>query len=331
MRNILLGAYAASPEFNQESYFLAINRLVSDGLASGWEIPYHFYPFEGFHPAGPSGLMPFLNKNASIIVTCLPAQMQAMAKDQHFGLASDDLNGRERALRLVQRAVAQIRQLQDMRPDLRIIAIELHSGPRPAALVRSSLNSFILSLNELCATSPWPSGLGLWIEHCDAYRVNQVAAKGFLSLKDEIEAMDRVRRVAQNYGIDVGGMINWGRSAIEGCNASLPIEHIRCLAQAGFCRGLIFSGATSDHPLYGQWNDTHAPIAEAEADKRLLLTRERIVESVREVRRLAGDDVSFGLKVQALPTSLDVSSRVEFVQRNLRVLNEALNAAFIDA
>jgi hypothetical protein len=86
-----------------------------------------------------------------------------------------------------------------------VVAVELHSAPtRGPAGVSSSVASFRVSLGEL---SGWDwHGAALVVEHCDAWNADHAPAKGFLSLQDELAAIE---------GMPVGISINWARSVRE--------------------------------------------------------------------------------------------------------------------
>ncbi len=49
----------------------------------------------------------------------------------------------------------------------------------------------------------------------------------------------------------IGMSVNWGRSAIEGRDPSLPVRHVRQLRARGLLDGVVFSGAAATHGAYG--------------------------------------------------------------------------------
>ena len=106
-------------------------------------------------------------------------------------------------------------------------------------------------------------GARLVIEHCDALVPGQLPAKGFLSLPDEIAAIEATNA---RHGSDVGIVINWGRSVIETRSAEGALQHIRLARQHGVLAGLMFSGASGADTPYGPWQDSHMPPAPAAVD-----------------------------------------------------------------
>jgi hypothetical protein len=321
-----LGSYAAlaanHSHLQEQEFFEGLARLP---FISGLEIPYHALPTEGFHRFGFEWFAAALPKNTRLIVTLLPGQMQSLqggeAKpaDPQFGLASSDGSGRERALDFAGRAIRATEKLLSFRPDLIWQALEVHSGPRRLSSATTegpqpSAQALERSLSFLRAELP--RNVLLTLEHCDAYREGQPPEKGFLTIEEELHALDAV--AAQASG-DVGVVINWGRSAIEARRSEEPLRHLLQAKASGLLRGVMFSGATEAHPLYGAWKDTHAPIAEAEGDQSLLLTEARIHDALKVV----GPDVFVGLKIQPLPLTLGTSERLQFLERNLRSLAKA--------
>jgi hypothetical protein len=129
------------------------------------------------------------------------------------------------------------------------------------------------------------------IEHCDAFISGQHPEKGFLSLSDEIAAI-------QSSGCEVGILINWGRSAIEFRDASRVVEHIESAKSANLLQGLIFSGASSAEGLFGYpWIDAHHPFRKSEnhnfGDPESLLTE----ELAKAAMRAAGEIPLLGIKM----------------------------------
>jgi hypothetical protein len=337
MKDVYLGAYAAEPpcgtDDHDEQYYRAIRELLESQLATGLEIPYHAHPVEGVHARGLEWLMSFIPHGASLIITCLPAQMQSMSLDPCFGLASCDQRGRMQAIEIVQRAISEIVNLKRVRPDLRVVAVEVHSGPRPVGAQVSS-EMFHLSLREVLQSPNWPEGLELWVEHCDAYQSGQPPEKGFLGLSDEIAV---IKALSHEHGIrdrKLGILLNWGRSAIEARSENRPIEHLRLLQGVGLLKGMIFSGATASHALYGEWNDRHGPIREAVGDESQLLTRAHVQAIVAAIGSQAArseivarsvygaKSAILGLKVQPLPKHLTVAERSQILRRHLELLRE---------
>jgi hypothetical protein len=140
----------------------------------------------------------------------------------------------------------------------------------------------------------------LSVEHC---RVpGHAPAKSFLALGEEIAAL------RQSQGATPAGiLINWGRSAIEGRDAAGPYAHLKLAGD--LLDGLMFSGATSADPLYGAWADSHAPFARECPNS--LLTEDR----AKECLKILPPQSFVGFKMQALPATLTVEERIEFIRR----------------
>lgn len=311
----LVGAYAAAPPVNnfygshKEDAFYA--GLRGDELIAGLEIPFTGHLHEG----GVARLSDLMGEGWRIVVTALPGQMQKMVQDPVFGLASCDENGRKKSIDFIYILGRELQEMRRLRPDLKVQAIEVHSGPRPGAGVQVSPEALQRSLEELCREDHLRELL--IIEHCDAWSDKHEAVKGFLPLEQELE-------VVKELGLAMS--INWGRSAIEARSIHEPLRHIRLLSERECLRGVLFSGVAQGSELYGTWADSHAPFYEAmnEGDHEgLLLTS----EEAQQCLSLIDSDVFVGLKVQALPKEMSVEQRLDFIRRNLRALARASHAA----
>ena len=73
------------------------------------------------------------------------------------------------------------------------------------------------------------------VEHCDSVAGPAPQQKGYLTLDDELEAL-------QKAGEQFALTVNWGRSAIEGRSAGTPVEHVARARAAGRLGGVMFSG-----------------------------------------------------------------------------------------
>ncbi len=311
----LLGAYAAFPgdsDFSgspDECGFY--QRLRGIDRIDGLEIP-----FKGtLHPKGLSFLADQLKPGWKITATLIPGQMAEMEKDLHYGLAS--LNDKSRA-RAVEHAITAWRELQSIkksRPDVEISALQIHTGPRGE---QASPQAFSKSLSHLCEDTALRARLQ--IEHCDAWTKKQPVSKGFLSVDDEINQCKKH---------EIGILINWGRSRIEGQSDETPNSHLREANAGGVLRGLIFSGASLGQELYGNtFRDSHAPFLEGfprargDAHRGLALTKALATQALREARK-SRNSVLIGLKMQPLPKSLGIQERISFINKNLEILAEA--------
>lgn len=313
---ILLGAYAAAPTENfTDSRLKAFSHGVRElPFVAGLELPYSktgLLPFAGPQPQDQ------LAEGWSFAITALPGQMETMKDDPRFGLASLDHDGRARAVDFIFHLFDEARELMRARPDARLIAIEIHSGPRPFLVegVEAGFDAFCRSLEEITAERDFRDLLV--IEHCDAFQgAKGNPAKGFLTLEEELHA-------SELFGL--GNAINWGRSVIEGHDPVRALEHLKAAQRR--LRGLIFSGAAQGSELYGTWQDSHAPFREAAAgvngdSNALLLTEER----ARQALSCLPERAFVGLKVQPLPKSMDIEARLEFLEANLRVLGSILGS-----
>ena len=181
-----VGAYAASPNtatWNPEleaQYYAKLSALPN---VKGLE-----HPFLGsLHPHDDAWFISHIDPKWRFVFTCIPGVMAAMARNPHIGLASDDASGRQEALAFVRQARDAIATLNAACGSHVVDAIEIHSAPDKTRAA-SSVASLTASLAELVQWD-W-QGARLVIEHCDAHVPGQVASKGFLTLADEIAAIE---------------------------------------------------------------------------------------------------------------------------------------------
>ena len=249
-----VGAYAASPNTatwdpELEAHYYARLRALPN--VKGLE-----HPFLGsLHPHDDAWFISHIDPKWRFVFTCIPGVMAAMAKNPLVGLASDDASGREEALAFVRQARDALAALNAACGQSVVDAIEIHSAPDKTRAT-SSVTALTTSLAELVQWD-W-QGARVVIEHCDAHVPGQVASKGFLSLADEIAAIEATNA---RYGSDVGIVVNWGRSVLEARSAEGALQHIRLAKQHGVLAGLMFSGASGQDTPYGAWRDSHMPPA----------------------------------------------------------------------
>ena len=160
--------------------------------------------------------MPWFLRNvpagAQLSLTPLPWVMRRCAADAAYGLASPDSDGRAAAIADLRRVAADVRRLSSD-SDATVSFVGLHTAPQRAA----SADALVRSLDEI---SSWDwAGAELVVEHCDAAIPGQDFEKGFLSLDDELDAIDRS-------DAHVGLWLNWGRSAIELRNADAVTDQL---------------------------------------------------------------------------------------------------------
>jgi len=294
--DLFAGAYAAitrqQPGVVDDYYRL----LAGDPLVGGLEEPWTGEPL--------------VDRGWPILVTTIPGTMDALAVHPGFGLASTAADGRRSALADVAALREQVLRLNDARGERVVRGVELHAAPRGDS---GSAGALAESLAELARWN-W-DGADLLLEHCDAAIAGQPAAKGFLSLADEITALD---------GLPVGLVVNWGRSAIELRDPDKVVDHLGAAREAGVLRGLIFSGAADvDGDHVTAWADQHLPVARAGgvAGEQVSLLS---VERMRAALTAAGPLDYLGLKVGWRGGDATAAERAGIVSRGLSALDELL-------
>ena len=297
----ILGAYATSP--CQTAWDPAAEAAFYDGLTAIPGVDGFELPFTGaLHPFDEAWLLRHLPAGWRHVVTCLPGTMQRLAGNPHFGLASDDAAGRASAVAFAGEARDAVARLNRRLGPGSVLAVELHSAPsRAAAGVRSSAASLAASLAEL-AVLDW-DGADLVIEHCDAFTPAHPAHKGFLSLDDELAAIELTEAdaAARSGGAALGMSVNWARSVLETRDPATGCAHVARIAAAGRLSGIVFSGCGSDPDQpYGAWQDNHMPAGEGS-----LLTAAAIRATLA-----AGRPGFIGVKVGARPADLSVARRI---------------------
>lgn len=298
-QGLLLGAYAAYATLTPWTRELAQNfwrELRRLPRIRGLELP--FYP-DTQVPV--SELLPELDPSWDFILTTLPGTMQSLAKMPHYGLASAAEEGRQAALAAAEAARLWLGEVQRYCRRASVLAVHLHSAPRPTTDVRASPKALRRSLEELLAKD-W-FGAKICLEHCDAWQAERPPAKGFLSLAAELE-------IAAELGCGI--TLNWGRSALETQSASGVLAHIDAARESGRLFAFMFSGTAVDDPLYGNWQDNHAPVQLADAQpwraSRGLLTPEEIERVAARLKSHLG--LHWGLKIQPFPSSLGLAQRI---------------------
>ncbi len=313
-RQFIVGAYAASPcidgwSATLESEFYKTFR--NDPRILGIE-----YPFYGkIHRHDPNWVWQNLNPEWEIILTCIPGTMDRLRQDPLFGLASNEMDSRLNALEFAHEAHKSVNKFKEK--GYKVRAVQFQSAPRQINGTEASKKNFE---NSLAHILKWDWGhTRVLIEHCDAWKENQKPTKGFLKLSDEIEALKLVSNADSK---SIGITINWGRSAIEARSAQGPHEHILVSKKEGVLSGLMFSGAVAEDPLYGQWLDTHAPIAELE---NLFKTKNSLLnkQEIKKCLQLAGELNFVGFKMQPLPKTVSIEERGQLILKMLDALEEA--------
>lgn len=301
-----VSSYAAVPSsgpWNRDLEAAVFDGLARMGLA-GLELPY----YGRLHAHDDAWLIDRLRPEWRFVLTLLPGTMSRAAENPRFGLASADADGRKRALEFAEQARRTVEHLHSYLGYPAVVAVSVHSAPRLAGgPAKSSLEAFAGSLSDL-RRRDW-RGAELLVEHCDAAGTGQAPDKGFLRLEDEVAAL-KLSAGATPARV----LINWGRSALETRSPEGPREHIRRAREADLLAGLFFSGVTPEHPEWGAWKDSHAPLSTVCPAS--LLTPEAVKESLRD----AGDVSCLGVKVQPLPASLDAPARLAMIRDMLDLL-----------
>jgi hypothetical protein len=313
-----LGAYSTAPATEswdpalQAEYFAQIKTLPN---LAGLELP-----FTGsLHAHDDEWLLAQIDPQWDYVFTAMPGVMDNLSKNPEFGIASDVESGRQAALAFYQQAQQAVLKLSGHLQRQAVRFVQLHSSPARLTASSSSAKALQASL-ETMQSWDW-QGARLVIEHCDTLVEGQDPAKGFLSLDEEIAAINAVNQAVAG---DIGLAINWGRSALETRSIEGPIEHVKKAREARLLLGLMFSGASSEESSYGVWKDSHMPPAQAFGGSHYasnsLLTAEQFE------RCLAASDYKklgyLGVKIAAKPATLSVAERVGFNRDALAILDK---------
>lgn len=246
MSDYVIGAYPASPAHRtwnpavEEEFF---SLLAGDSRVGSLELPWT----GALHPHDTDWIHANFPINLNALITTIPFVMGQLGKDSNYGIASPDEIGRAKAIDHLKDVLSAVKLFHEKAGRSVVALVEIHSAPREIG----SASQLTKSLQEITSWD-W-QGVKLAIEHCDAFVSGQAPEKGFLSLHDEINAI-------QSSGSEVGIFINWGRSAIEFRDTNLVIEHIESAKAANLLRGLIFSGASDREGQFGYpWIDAHLP------------------------------------------------------------------------
>jgi hypothetical protein len=249
---IIYSAYNAAPAGlteDTETEDLWYAALRSDPRIGGLELPV----FGGeLHPNGLARLADLLDPGWSNTVSAMSITLAATKTDQGYGLASEDPAGRQRALSDIASARTETLRLQERLGPTSVRAFTLQSAPRAD---RSSVSAFTDSLRQIASWN-W-SNIELLVEHSDALVPGQAPQKGYLTIEDEVQA---VESATDSGGPRIRHLVNWGRSAIEGRSATTPLEHIEKLGDG--LGAFAFSGAA---PVAtgrsAEWEDVHLGLA----------------------------------------------------------------------
>ena len=315
-----MGAYASSPNVGDWDPALETryyNEIKSLGYIAGLE-----HPFGGtLHNKDDDWFLKNIDPNWEFVFTCIPGVMGAIGKNPKFGIASDDAAGRKEAMVFMQKARDAIAKLNAHAGKKVVRAIQIHTSPNKAK-ASSSQAALVKSLTEMLAWD-W-QGAQLTIEHCDAYVEGQDPGKGFLTLKDEIAA---ILKVKAKTGKTVGITINWGRSAIETRGAAGVAAHIKAAKDAGVLSGLMFSGASGAESDYGVWRDSHMPPQALSKDGAGAPASLMTAQTMKDCIELAGPEtlLYLGAKLGIRPRTAPLEDRMAYNREAFSILNTLLS------
>lgn len=299
---VFISSYAASPAHGVwdpalEGELLPALAALPD--VAGLEVPW----LNRLHPHDGDWFLAHVPATA-LSLTALPWVMGRTAADNRYGLASADGDGRAAAIADL-RALARDTSLIAERSAARVAFVMLHTAPRGGG----DVDALRRSLDEI-ATIDF-AGAQPVIEHCDSPVAGQEYEKGFLSIDDELRAVQD-----SAFGL----WLNWGRSAVELRNADAVTAQIAQVAEADRLVGLAFSGAAGIAGPYGApWADAHLPIASTHPDSASILDDDHVAAAFR----VAGDVANVGVKVSRRPTDSTAADVVHTVAANLAVVRSA--------
>lgn len=310
MNKVVVGAYASAPSISsldvgeniEREFYARLLQSCADGI-QGFELPFWG---QSFHQYGDRFIYELLNDSLDNTVSTMPGTVKGLSASAHFGLASNDHSGRAAAISMLNSVNNGLSDLNSHFSQQMVSVVQLATAPTVAVTEqRSSVDQLARSLNEILCLD-W-QGAKLVIEHCDSMSPHQ--SKGFMSLQDEIKAIELV-----GGGEAVGITINWGRSAIEGKSVQTPLDHLELVKQADLLHGLMFSGVCENSEIFGSWEDSHAPFAETiraigGGANESLLNCEQVIRSLNVI---SGDTLGYtGFKFGWPLESMDIESRLK--------------------
>jgi hypothetical protein len=304
----IIGAYATAPQ--TESWNAQVQAEYLDGIKGLQGVAGIEHAFAGdLHPVDDNWFLENVNPEWDFVFTGVPGIMGNIGKNPQFGIASDDVSGRQDALHFYEQMRLAVLKLNGHLNRRAVSFVQLHTSPNRAVAASSSA-SLARSLRELQAWD-W-GGAELVIEHCDAYIEGQKPSKGFLSLEDELSSIASVNKAN---GCNIGISINWGRSALESRSVEGPLAHIRLARESGLLRGLMFSGVSEVAGPYGVWEDTHMPpVLPLEGGKDVYTCGDSLLTKNEISRCLAAADEAtlqyLGFKIGVRPRTLSALQRV---------------------
>ena len=302
--DFIIGAYPCAPSFHQrgeqeEAQFW--RELADTPHVRGIEQPI----LENIHPYGDDWLFRHTPAEWRIVATAVMETMRRRGINGGFGLASADEAQRRESVEFYRHLLRKVSTINTRFPG-KVIALEMQAAPQAGnASVAQATDAFARSINEIAAWD-WPCDLIL--EHCDAM-TGSAPRKGFLPLEQVLEVVRET---------DISLCINWARSAIEGRNTTLPVQHVNAAVKAGKLGALMFSGTTATGE-YGQWQDLHAPFSSFCPES--LMTTEHVSELFTAA---SAATLKFsGIKLLEINANADVSHRIAILRDGISNLKKA--------
>lgn len=302
--DFIIGAYPCAPSFHQrgeqeEAHFW--RELADTPYVRGIEQPI----LENIHPYGDDWLFRHTPAEWRIVATAVMETMRRRGSNGGFGLASADEAQRRESVEFYRHLLQKVSTINTRFPG-KVIALEMQAAPQAGnASVAHATDAFARSINEIAAWD-WPCDLIL--EHCDAM-TGSAPRKGFLPLEQVLEVVRET---------DISLCINWARSAIEGRNTTLPVQHVNAAVKAGKLGALMFSGTTATGE-YGQWQDLHAPFSSFCPES--LMTTEHVSELFTAA---SAATLKFsGIKLLEINANADVSHRIAILRDGISNLKKA--------
>ncbi len=302
--DFIIGAYPCAPSFHQrgeqeEAHFW--RELADTPYVRGIEQPI----LENIHPYGDDWLFRHTPAEWRIVATAVMETMRRRGSNGGFGLASADEAQRRESVEFYRHLLQKVSTINTRFPG-KVIALEMQAAPQAGnASVAQATDAFARSINEIAAWD-WPCDLIL--EHCDAM-TGSAPRKGFLPLEQVLEVVRET---------DISLCINWARSAIEGRNTTLPVQHVNAAVKAGKLGALMFSGTTATGE-YGQWQDLHAPFSSFCSES--LMTTEHVSELFTAA---SAATLKFsGIKLLEINANADVSHRIAILRDGISNLKKA--------
>ena len=302
--DFIIGAYPCAPSFHQrgeqeEAHFW--RELADTPYVRGIEQPI----LENIHPYGDDWLFRHTPAEWRIVATAVMETMRRRGSNGGLGLASADEAQRRESVEFYRHLLQKVSTINTRFPG-KVIALEMQAAPQAGnASVAQATDAFARSINEIAAWD-WPCDLIL--EHCDAM-TGSAPRKGFLPLEQVLEVVRET---------DISLCINWARSAIEGRNTTLPVQHVNAAVKAGKLGALMFSGTTATGE-YGQWQDLHAPFSSFCSES--LMTTEHVSELFTAA---SAATLKFsGIKLLEINANADVSHRIAILRDGISNLKKA--------